>query len=144
MRESTQELDTTARYVGSHTKIKTTSSITNANLDLDLGVGGKKENHGRSKHSRVMSVGIFIRTMKTHRKNIHNDIKQFNCIYCNSAYGEKRNLMNHIKRNHPGSELMFRRITPQGEAIMDEKTSLNQVSLSPNKEGQRGSEDKDS
>jgi len=84
------------------------------------------------------------RTMKTHRKNIHNDIKQFNCIYCNSAYGEKRNLLNHIKRNHPGSELMFRRITPQGEAIMDEKTSLNQVSLSPNKECQRGLEDKDS
>ena len=69
------------------------------------------------------------RTMKTHRKNIHNDIKQFNCIYCNSAYGEKRNLMNHIKRNHPGSELLFRRITPQGEAIMDDKTSLSQVSL---------------
>ena len=67
--------------------------------------------------------------MKTHRKNIHNDIKQFNCIYCNSAYGEKRNLMNHIKRNHPGSELMFRRITPQGEVIMDDKTSLSQVSL---------------
>ena len=71
------------------------------------------------------------RTLKTHRKNIHNDIKQFNCIYCNSAYGEKRNLMNHIKRNHPGSELMFRRITPQGEAIMDDKTSLNEVSLTP-------------
>ena len=63
MRESTQELDTTARYVESHTKIKTTSSITNANLDLDPGVGGKKESRGRSKHSRVMCVGIFIRTM---------------------------------------------------------------------------------
>ena len=74
------------------------------------------------------------RTMKTHRKNIHNDIKQFNCIYCNSAYAEKRNLMNHIKKNHPGSELMFRRITPQGEAIMDDKTSISQVSLSPIKD----------
>ena len=85
------------------------------------------------------------RTMKTHRKNIHNDIKQFNCIYCNSAYGEKRNLLNHIKRNHPGSELMFRRITPQGEAIMDDKTSLSQVSLSTIKEGHpMGFEDKDS
>ena len=85
------------------------------------------------------------RTMKTHRKNIHNDIKQFNCIYCNSAYGEKRNLLNHIKRNHPGSELMYRRITPQGEAIMDDKTSLSQVSLSHIKEGLPvGFEDKDS
>ena len=74
------------------------------------------------------------RTMKTHRKNIHNDIKQFNCIYCNSAYAEKRNLINHIKRNHPESELMFRRITPQGEAIMDDKTSISQVSLSPIKD----------
>ena len=32
-------------------------------------------------------------------KGRHDGIKQFNCLYCNSAYGEKRNLMNHIAKN---------------------------------------------
>ena len=68
-------------------------------------------------------------TLDAHRR-IHG-AKQFNCIYCDSAYGEKRNLMNHIKRSHPGCELRFKRITPKGEAIMDDKTSLNDVSLTP-------------
>ena len=69
-------------------------------------------------------------TLRTHKK-IHDGYKQFNCIYCNSAYGEKRNLMNHIRRNHPGNELKFKRITPQGVAILDEKTTLHDVSVTP-------------
>ena len=63
----------------------------------------------------------------SHRK-IHEGIKEFNCLYCNSAYGEKRNLINHVKRNHPGEE-KYRRVTPQGEIIMDVKTSLYDLSL---------------
>ena len=43
--------------------------------------------------------------------------------------GEKRNLINHVKRNHPGEELKYRRVTPQGETIMDVKTSLYDLSL---------------
>ena len=69
-------------------------------------------------------------TLRTHKK-IHDGFKQFNCIYCNSAYGEKRNLMNHIKRNHPGNEPKFKRITPQGVAILDERTTLHDVSVTP-------------
>ena len=69
-------------------------------------------------------------TLRTHKK-IHDGLKQFNCIYCNSAYGEKRNLMNHIRRNHPGYELKFRRVTPNGEVILDEKTTLHDVSVKP-------------
>ena len=69
-------------------------------------------------------------TLKTLRK-IHDCIKQFHCIYCATAYGEKRNLMNHIKRNHPGNEPKFKRITPQGVAILDERTTLHDVSVTP-------------
>ena len=69
-------------------------------------------------------------TLRTHKK-IHDGFKQFNCIYCNSAYGEKRNLMNHIKRNHPGCELKFKRITPKGVAILDERTTLHDVAVTP-------------
>ena len=69
-------------------------------------------------------------TLRTHRK-IHDGIKQFNCLYCNSAYGEKRNLMNHIAKNHPGMELKFKRVTPQGIAILDEKNNLHNTSLIP-------------
>ena len=47
------------------------------------------------------------RTLTTHRK-IHDDIKQFDCIYCCAAYRDKRNLVNHIQRNHPKSELKFK------------------------------------
>ena len=46
------------------------------------------------------------RTLTTHRK-IHDYIKQFECIYCCSAYRDKRNLVNHIQRYHPRSELKF-------------------------------------
>ena len=56
-------------------------------------------------------------TLKTHRKT-HDGVKEFHCIYCNVAYGEKRNLMTHIKRSHPGCELKFKRITPEGEFIL--------------------------
>ena len=66
--------------------------------------------------------------LRTHKK-IHFGIKQFNCLYCNSAYGEKRNLMNHIAKNHPGCELKYKRITPDGEAILDEKTTLRNTPL---------------
>ena len=47
-------------------------------------------------------------TLKTHRK-IHDDIKQFECIFCNSSYREKRNLVNHIQKNHPNSELKLKK-----------------------------------
>ena len=43
-------------------------------------------------------------TLKAHRK-IHDDIKPFECINCNSAYREKRNLVNHIKKKHPQTEM---------------------------------------
>ena len=49
-------------------------------------------------------------------------------MYCNSDYFEKRNLMNHIKRNHPGEELKYRRVTPQGDIIMDVKMRLYDLS----------------
>ena len=65
-------------------------------------------------------------TLKTHRK-IHDGIKQFHCIYCGTAYGEKRNLMNHIKRSHPECELKFKRLTPDGTVIMDNKSSLKSL-----------------
>ena len=60
-------------------------------------------------------------TLKTHRKT-HDGVKEFHCIYCNVAYGEKRNLMTHIKRSHPGCELKFKRITPDGEVNLYDKT----------------------
>ena len=69
-------------------------------------------------------------TLRSHRK-IHDGIKQFNCIYCNSAYGEKRNLMNHIARNHPGCEPKYKRVTPKGVAILDDKTTLHDAELMP-------------
>ena len=65
-------------------------------------------------------------TLRTHRK-IHSGIKQFHCIYCESTYGEKRNLMNHIAKNHPDCEQKFRKITESGSVIMDDKNNtINQ------------------
>ena len=69
-------------------------------------------------------------TLRTHKK-IHDGFKQFHCLYCNAAYGEKRNLMNHIARNHPGCEAKFKRITPKGVAILDEKSTLHNTALIP-------------
>ena len=71
--------------------------------------------------------------LRTHKK-IHDGIKQFNCLYCNSAYGEKRNLMNHIARNHPGLEAKFKRVTPKGVAILDKNSTLHNTSLVPMEE----------
>ena len=42
--------------------------------------------------------------------------------------------MNHINRSHPGEELKYRRVTPQGEVIMDDKTSIGKISLTPSKD----------
>ena len=42
-------------------------------------------------------------SLSAHKK-LHDGIKQFQCNYCNVAYAEKRNLMNHIARNHLDSE----------------------------------------
>ena len=88
--------------------------------------------HGQRNFPCDICGKLFTRanTLRTHRK-IHDGIKQFNCIYCNSAYGEKRNLMNHIARNHPGCEPKFKRVTPKGVAILDDKTTLHNASLIP-------------
>ena len=39
--------------------------------------------------------------------------------------------MNHIARNHPGCEPKFKRVTPKGVAILDDKTTLHNASLIP-------------
>ena len=57
-------------------------------------------------------------SLNAHKK-LHDGLKQFHCIYCNVACREKRNLMNHITKNHPGSDKKFKRITPNGEEIME-------------------------
>jgi len=57
-------------------------------------------------------------TLRTHKK-IHTGLKPFQCLYCGSGYGEKRNLMNHIGRNHPGSEMRFKKETLEGSFIVD-------------------------
>merc|ERR1712183_91094 len=61
-------------------------------------------------------------TLRTHRK-IHEGIKQFQCLYCVSVYGEKRNLMNHITKNHPDHEPKFRRVTSSGSVIVDDRNN---------------------
>lgn len=53
--------------------------------------------------------------LKTH-KMLHTALaKPYHCIYCNSVYGEKRNLLNHIGRNHPGEQAKFKKQTIEGD-----------------------------
>ena len=56
--------------------------------------------------------------LRAHMK-VHEGSKPFHCIYCNSSYGEKRNLMTHLSRNHPGFAPRYRRDTQEGSSILE-------------------------
>ena len=73
-------------------------------------------------------------TLRTHRK-IHEGIKQFQCLYCVSVYGEKRNLINHIIKNHPGCKQRFRRVTASGSVIVDDRRNPDIVTAVNLKQG---------
>ena len=121
-------------------KYKKTGPTDSETLTCDTCGKGFKTSGALEKHINIIHKGernfacdtcgkSFTRASNlfSHQK-IHDSIKEFNCMSCNSAYGEKRNLMNHIKRNHPEEDLKYRRVTPQGDIIMDVKTSLYDLS----------------